>query len=188
MSLWLWIAGCAALDGCGASPALPPITLRDQLGASHTLGGTAGEARVMVLVSHGIGCPIVRKSTPAIAALQARYGPEVALLWLNANPYNTAAAVAEEAADFGLDLPILLDPDQVVAGALGFTRTAETAVLETGDWSLAYFGALDDRLEYGMEKPSAQHHYARDAVDAVLAGEPVAVARTEAKGCALPQR
>jgi hypothetical protein len=182
--LVLWLLGCG---GCGESAALLELTLMDQLGVTHTLGGDT-DADVVLLVVHGVGCPIVRKSVPALHALRARYGPDVSLLLVNANPYDTRDAVAEEVADFGLDLPVLLDPDQVLASALGFTRTAEAAVLDGETWALRYFGALDDRLEYGMEKPVATRAYAQDAVDAVLAGELPAVTRTQAKGCALPLR
>jgi mono/diheme cytochrome c family protein len=42
---------------------------------------------------------------------------------------------------------------------------------------------MDDRLAYGAQRPAATKHYLTDALDATLAGKPVAVAQAEALGC-----
>ena len=38
-----------------------------------------------------------------------------------------------------------------------------------------YRGPIDDRLTYEKQKPVASENYLRDALDAQLAGEPIAV-------------
>jgi hypothetical protein len=48
---------------------------------------------------------------------------------------------------------------------------------------LVYRGPIDDRLTYDGQKPAATQHYLRDALDALLAGEPIAEPRREALGC-----
>jgi mono/diheme cytochrome c family protein len=53
-----------------------------------------------------------------------------------------------------------------------------------------YRGPVDDRLAYGAQRPAATKSYLADALDAVLAGKPVALAQVDAVGCLvnLPER
>ena len=120
-----------------------------------------------------------------LASLRAAYGDEVMMVQVNANLQDSAEMVVAEVEAFDATLPVLIDSDQQLARSVGFTRTAEAAVVETETWKVRYRGALDDRLEYGMEKPEATRHYVRDAIDSVLAGRPVAVPQTEARGCGI---
>lgn len=185
MSLWLALAAGTGCGLVGPAPDVPALTLSDPQGVVHSLGA-ASDVTAVLFVAHGVGCPIVRKSTTTVNGLRDAFGDAVAVMLVNANPHDSPAAVAAEVADFGLEVPVLLDPQQQLASALGFMRTAEAAVVDTDTWRIQYHGALDDRLEFGMEKPAATHHYAHDALSAVLAGTPVAVPRTRAKGCAIP--
>jgi hypothetical protein len=57
-------------------------------------------------------------------------------------------------------------------------RTAEVLVIEPANWRLVYRGALDDRVDYGQQKPTATQRFAADAIAAALAGKPVKLART----------
>jgi len=52
------------------------------------------------------------------------------------------------------------------------------------DGQTAYQGAIDDwYVALGKHRPEARLHYLRDALDAVLAGNAVAIVKTEAVGC-----
>jgi hypothetical protein len=48
---------------------------------------------------------------------------------------------------------------------------------------VVYHGPVDDRVSYGRQKAKADHPYAANALDAALAGKPVAVAWRDTKGC-----
>jgi hypothetical protein len=87
-------------------------------------------------------------------------------------------------------LPILVDETQLIGEALGADRTADIFVVNPKDWHVVYRGPMDDRLSYGTQKPVAGKNYLTDALDAALAGKPVAVAKAEALGCLvnLPER
>jgi peroxiredoxin/mono/diheme cytochrome c family protein len=157
--------------------------LLDQAGTSHELYYHS-DAKAVVLMVHGVGCPIVRQSLPALDALRKDFAKRgVEFLMINSNTQDDRAALAREAAEFGIDLPILRDETQLVGEALGVTRTAEVFVIDPKTWKLAYRGAIDDRLSLGAQKPKAQHHYLTDALTAVVAGKPVAVKEAEAVGC-----
>ena len=157
--------------------------LLDQTGTSHELHYFS-DAKAIVLMVHGIGCPIVRQSLPELAAVRKQFAAQgVIFLLINSNPQDDRATLTQEAAEFGIDLPILRDETQLVGEALGVTRTAEIFVIDPRTWKLAYRGPIDDRLSLGAQKPEAKNHYLTDALTAILANKSVAVTEVEAMGC-----
>ena len=66
------------------------------------------------------------------------------------------------------------------------TITPEVAVL-TLDGQMAYRGRIDDTYPgLGQKRNAPLRRDLREALDAILAGKPVAVPRTEAVGCFIP--
>jgi hypothetical protein len=140
--------------------------------------------RAIVLFVQGNGCPLVRKRIPELKRLRDAYATNGVIFWmLNANPQDKREEVAREAAEFGIDLPVLMDEMQLVAQGLKIVRTAEAIVIEPNTWRIRYRGAIDDRLSYETEKPKAQREYLKDALDALLAGGPIKTEVTSAPGC-----
>lgn len=157
--------------------------LKDQNGQSHRLYDAAA-AKAVVLMVHGNGCPIVRQSVPALAEVRSQYEAKgVRFLLFNSNIQDTSDSIAQEATEFKMSFPILVDGKQAVGEALGVVRTAEVFVIDPKTWKLMFRGPIDDRLSYERQRPAAQHHYLTDALDAVLANQPVKVARAEGVGC-----
>lgn len=156
----------------------------DQHGAFQRLSRHA-DARLVVLYVFQDDCPIVRHNAGTLKELMAEFEPRgVRFLGLDPAPQDTRASVAAEAEELGLTLPILLDDTQCVAEMLALTRTAEALVVSTKDWNLRWRGPLDDRMDYGAQKPAAERHHLRDALTALLAdGTPPEA--PPAKGCAL---
>jgi hypothetical protein len=123
-----------------------------------------------VLVAHGIGCPLLRKSVPALRALRDRYAPRgVAFLLINPDGEERAALQAEAEA-YGIDLPILDDAAQIVTAALGLTRTAEAVVLAAPGFGVAYRGAISDQFGYESTRSGPERPFLAEALEAVLAG------------------
>ncbi|MEO6025073.1 MAG: redoxin family protein, partial [Burkholderiales bacterium] len=157
--------------------------LLDQNGASHDLYYLS-DAKAVVIMVHGNGCPIVRKTLPGLREIREQYRAQgVEFLLLNSNPQDDRETVAKEAAEFGIDMPILIDETQLIGEALGVERTADVFVIDPKTWKLAYRGPLDDRISYGAERPAASKQYLTEAIDSVLAGKPVAITQAEAVGC-----
>ena len=157
--------------------------LPDLEGKSHELYGQ-NESRVVVLIFTTTGCPIIQKSVPKIKALRDRFGVKGVVFWLiNATPQDDIAAIREEAREFGIDLPILLDRSQTIARALEATRTAEAFCIDPKNRSLLYRGAIDDQLGYGTERKKAGHAYLENALNNFLSGKQINPARTEVRGC-----
>ncbi len=178
-----------ALGITGSAQALDPgervdnFRLLDHTGASHELYYLS-DAKAIVLLVQGNGCGIVRQALPALKEVRERYhGRGVQFLLLNSNLQDDRDSIAREAAEFGIDFPILVDETQIVGESMGLIRTAEVLVVDPANWRLVYRGPVDDRLAYGARKPAAQKQYLADALDSLFAGLPVGAARVEAMGC-----
>lgn len=164
---------------------VPNFQLLDHQGVSRELHRQKHHKAVLLFVT-GNGCPIARQSLPALKELQAEYGPQGVEVWLlNSNPQDDREAIRKEAVEFEHSFPVLVDAGQWVAQALGVTRTCEAILIGTSDWKVHYRGMVDDRLGYGAQKSQAERRPLTDALKEFVAGRPVAVARTEFKGCAI---
>jgi hypothetical protein len=111
---------------------------------------------------------------------------DIAFVAINSNARKRKAddspgAMAELAAEHGFTFPYLVDPDARLADALGAQRTPEVYLFDA-ERTLVYRGALDDHSG-PFDKVTA--HWARSALDQLLAGEAVAVSSTQALGCAV---
>ena len=175
--------------GLSAMPAGLPdkadnFLLLDQSGQAHELSRYARDAKAIVLYSTATGCPIARQSVPLLKAIVEQFEPQgVVFLQVNASPYDTRESVAQEAEEFGLDLPVLMDVTQFVSMGLRFERTCEAVVIDPVTFAIAYRGAISDQLDYTARRPEATHEWLRDALTAFLAGQPVATVYSAAKGC-----
>ena len=190
----LCLSVCAALaasgsEPVGSAPAAPvekveDFRLIDQSGRSVALYHDA-DARAVVLYTHGIGCPIVRRSIPELNRLQASFRDAGVVFYLiNANSQDTREDLAEDAQSFDIEIPILKDETQRIVHSLGSKRTAEAVVLDPrAGWRVLYRGPVDDRFDYGSQKEEAQSHYVEEVLRAHLAGEAVAPRTVETKGC-----
>ncbi len=126
------------------------FALLDHEGRFHELQRYA-DRRAIVLFVYGVGCPLARKSLPALRELRDAFEPQgVTFLLLDANPQDTRESVSREAREFGIDLPVLMDEAQLVAGGLGVERTAEAIVIDPANWEIAYRGPVE-RLRDALE-------------------------------------
>jgi peroxiredoxin len=180
----------SATPAAAAPTAAPPqlrviadFTLPDQTGKAHHLYDLK-TAKVVVLITQGDSCPIVRNISNTLKGLQAKYQPlGVTFMMLNPNLQDSPADVVQEAKDWGYNMPILMDAKQTVGEALGVERTAEVFVINPKTWQIIYHGPVDDRVTYERQKDVADNPWASQAIDAVLAGKTVAVAQRDSQGC-----
>jgi len=139
--------------------------------------------KAIVLVSTGVGCPIARAMTPALKALRDKYAAQgVEVMMVDSNLQDSRDAIAAEAKEYGIDIPILMDSNQIIGEALGVTRTMEVFVINPKTWQVMYHGPVNDAADYGIQKAAAKP-FADDAVAALLAGKPVPAATQASKGC-----
>ena len=157
--------------------------LLDHTGASHELY-YYGDAKAIVFMVQGNGCPIVRNAMPAFKALRDQFERQgVQFFLLNSNLQDNRTSIRREAETYQYDLPILMDSTQIIGEALKLTRTGEVFAIDPKTWTVTYSGAVDDRLTYENQKAQASHHYLHDAIASMVAARPVEVASTEGIGC-----
>lgn len=165
------------LVACGPSPDRWPPAIAETLARDET--------SALVLVFAVADCPVLQRSSPELVRLEERFaaaGVEWAIV--HAGP-DGADPDPDLARGWGLDVPVLGDPDLELAHRLGVTVASETAVLDPGG-RLVYRGRIDDRAAaLGRSRPVPRVHDLERALEAVVAGREVAVARTTAVGCFL---
>ncbi|MGE3684635.1 MAG: redoxin family protein, partial [Bdellovibrionales bacterium] len=130
------LIGFIAVSAC-TRKSTPPRPLRpaqdfallDQNGQFHQLS-RSGSARAVVLVSYGVGCPMVRKYVDALHKIQQQFKDKAVFYWIDGNAQDDPESVARESREFGNRIPVLMDETQLVTRALGFTRTAQALVVD----------------------------------------------------------
>jgi len=167
-SLWL------ASHALAASDVADNFRLTDHQGVSHELYYLS-DMKAVVLLAQGNSCDASRQAVTAVQALQSKYESQgVTFLAINSNLSDSLDAVAKEAKQSNIQLPVMIDGAQLVGESLNLTRNGEVLVLNPKGWHVAYRG---DAGGVG------------GALDAVIAGK-AAPAATASKGCAIkmPER
>jgi thiol-disulfide isomerase/thioredoxin len=147
----------------------------------------AGKSAAVVLLFIAPDCPISNAYAPEIGRLVNDYeGRGVAFVAVYADPRVTEDAARRHVQEFSLNCEVRLDARQELAHHVGATVTPEAAVVDH-DGGIAYLGRIDDLFAgFGKRRVAATTHELRDALDAVLGGQPVARPRVAALGCEIP--
>jgi peroxiredoxin len=162
---------------------VPGFTLPATDGRSVEFVPGGGPAVVVFTCNH---CPYALAWHGRLNEVARDYmGKGVQFLQVNANDVNRspgdslpAMTVRVEAGEFAG--PYLYDEKQEVAHAFGAKVTPDVFIIDA-DGTLAYRGAPDE--DYDDPRLNAQ--WARDALDAVLAGSQVGLAATTPVGCTI---
>ena len=171
------------LLGAG-EPAKPTVDFRlqDHRGAWHTLE-EARDRKVVVLAFLGTECPLAEAYAPRLAELARDFGKRgVAFFGIDSNEQDGPVAIGRFSEKHGLPFPMLKDVGNGLADRVGAERTPEVLVLD-GSRAVVYRGRIDDQYAIGIHRSESTRHDLVDALDAVLAGRPVATPKTDAVGC-----
>ena len=186
MGVWIGLLACVVMLPAPANAETTTVgdfALLDHQGVFHQLSRYADQQAVVVFVQ-GNGCPIARHALPELKRVRDKFAEQdVKFLMLNANVQDDLKSIREEASEFEIDFPILVDEAQLVAESLGVVRTCEVFVIDPKTNAIIYRGPVDDRLNYEAQKQVAEHHYLEDALAAMLAGEELPFEPQEVKGC-----
>jgi thiol-disulfide isomerase/thioredoxin len=180
---------CVLAAACGlAWAASKPLdfSLPDAGGKTHA----ADELRhykATVLLFVATECPNANIYAPVLARLYREYSARgVLFLAVYSDPADNAAAVQKHDADYQIPYPGLLDPRQTLARQTSARSTPEAVILGPGGEEL-YRGRVDDRfVDIGKTRFRPQHEDLREALDQILAGQPVKNPITKVLGCAIP--
>ena len=165
------------------------VKMKSVDGSEVTLAGTAGAKGTLVIFSCN-ACPFVKAWEDRMVALGNEYAKKgIGVIAINANDPKVVAQdgyaeMQQRAKEKGIAYPYVVDETSDVARAFGATRTPEAFLFDAGG-KLVYHGAIDDNSQ---DPAAVEARYLRDALEAVLAGAPVAVADTKAMGCTIKFR
>ena len=184
------IAGAVLATGVraeGEVPAPPAIgatiedfTLPDVDNKEHSLKSLAGKNGT-VLLFIAVQCPVSNAYNERMAKLAEDYNAKgIAVIGINSNVAEDAAAVKAHAAEHKLSFPILKDPGNKIADRLGAAVTPEAYFIDANN-KLLYHGRIDN----ARNAAHIESNDLRNALEAALAGK--AVEKTEAKafGCSI---
>ncbi len=164
---------------------LPDITLPRAEGGQSSLTALAGD-KGLVLVFLSTDCPIANGYVPTLTKLAAELKPRgVRIAALNPNAGQSLKQMQQHQQEFEFAFPYLRDAGGVVASKLE-VQVCPTACLFDAAGNLVYAGRIDDRyMKRGGAAVDVQTHDLANAVEAMLAGKPIAEARTKVLGCGI---
>lgn len=185
-------AGLAAASADQTPPAIgdpaPAFTLKCLSGMDHSLADFKG--KIVILEWTNPGCPVVQrhyKDGLMPAAQKAAREKQVVWLAVNStNPEHANYRKPEELKKTYTDWQAayafqLVDSDGATGQAYGAKTTPHIFVIDD-QGRIAYSGAIDDDTS---GKNPDRINYALAAVDALVAGQPVAVSTTRPYGCSV---
>src|SRR5579871_1072169 len=156
--------------------------LPDTTGKPFAPLGAPGQ-KGLVVVFIGTQCPINNGYMPCLIEIYQEYKDKgIGLVAINSNQQDSADDVAAHAKAHVLPFPVLKDEKNRVADQFGAKRTPEAFLLDVKG-KILYRGRIDDQFGIGFKRPAPTHRDLNEAIDAFLAGKPVAVPSTEVIGC-----
>ncbi len=193
-SLLLLPGAARAADGAGPlapGSALPSAgaKLKNVDGRELTLSDVRGAKGTLVVFTCN-QCPFAIAWEDRIAALGNEFAARgIGVIAINSNdgeayPGDAFGPMQERARAKGFKFPYAVDATSAIARAFGATRTPEAFLFDAAG-KLVYHGTIDDNAR---EPEKVEHHYLRDALTAVAAGQPVALGETKAIGCGIKFR
>jgi hypothetical protein len=191
--------GALTSAGQSASPVVgapaPTFTAVDTRGASHSLAAYRGRWVVLEWLNHA--CPYTKKHYKVVdgrpgntQAMQRDYATRV--VWLSvvsSSEGHQGFTTAEEANRLTRDkgaapTAVIRDTAGTLGRLYGARTTPQYAIIDP-QGMLRYSGAIDDRPTPRVADVAGATNYVRAALDAGLAGRPIAVAETQPYGCSV---
>lgn len=136
----------------------------------------------VVVIFIATKCPFSNAYNDRMEALARDYEKKgIAVVGINANKTEAAADVAAHGKEHGFTFAVVKDDGSKVADLYGAQHTPEAYVVDAAG-KLVYRGRIDDSYEDATKVKSPD---LRNALDALVAGKPIAVSETKAFGCSI---
>lgn len=181
-------APSAAAGGVLGRPVVDAVTPLGE--AALALGGSHQEdARPVALVFVSDVCPICNRYSPELRRLADDYADRVDVRLVYPLPDATPERLEEHSREYDLAGLTLWDPKQQLSRWSGARVTPEAVVLtpDGAGYRLVYRGRIDDwYVDFGKPRAAPTQRDLRDALEAVVAGDPAPFLQTKAVGCIIP--
>lgn len=185
-SIVLWLAVLAVARESALAETTPvriPETFTDIQGTPHAILHPPAKG-ISVVIFITTDCPVANSYQPTLSRLSKQFG-DLGVSFFLVHPSNriSTEAASKHAKEFNIQLPIVLDPAQIIARRLNAKVTPEAFVIDE-DGKTVYRGRIDDLYAgFGKKRREPTRHDLRDAISQSLAGQPIASPRTDAIGC-----
>jgi peroxiredoxin len=168
-----------------ASPVFD-FSLEDATGRTYTAADLRTQ-KATVFLFVATDCPNSNTYAPVLARLYHEYsGHGVGFFNVYSDPQETEASVKQHDSEYQVPFPALLDPHQKLARLTGARSTPEAIVVSSAGQTL-YRGRVDDRfVEIGKTRFHPKRDDLREALEAILQGQPPVQPVTRVIGCAIP--
>ena len=170
----------------GSTMPLKDLELADISGKNITLAAAKGDAGTLVVFSCNT-CPWVIRWEDRYVSLANTYAQKgIGMIAVNSNAArfggeDSLEEMLEHAKNNGYNFPYAQDPESELASAFGATKTPHI-YLFNGDDKLVYRGAIDDNAKNAKK---VDVPFLANAIDALLAGNPINPQTTKALGCSI---
>ena len=170
----------------GSAMPLMDHQLADISGNTMTLADAKGDAGTLVVFSCNT-CPWVIRWEDRYVSLANTYAPKgLGMIAVNSNATrfggeDSLEEMLEHAKNNGYNFPYAQDPESKLASAFGATKTPHIYLFD-GDDKLVYRGAIDDNAKNAKK---VDEPFLANAIDALLAGNPISPQTTKALGCSI---
>jgi peroxiredoxin len=143
----------------------------------------AADSGLTVVCFLGTECPLVQLYSTRLSQMADEFRDRgVQFVGINSNFHDTTDDIRQFLKRQSLSFPLVRDEDNIIADRFGATRTPEVFVLDH-KLSVTYQGRIDDQYEPGVARNTAIRHDLRVAIEEMLAGNSVTVAKVDAVGC-----
>jgi hypothetical protein len=164
----------------------------DLEGEQHELDAYLEDGKFVILEWFNPDCPYVRKyhapggtNTSRDEALAYAREHDVAWLMVNSNAPGKQGSGAERNAravkDYGIEVPLMLDPGGEIGQAYGATSTPQIFLISPAG-EILYNGGIDDTV---LDSDVPEANYVINAIRLAQAGEAVDPASTPHPGCSV---
>lgn len=156
------------------------FTLEDYNGSKHALTDYK-TSKAIVLMFIATQCPVSNAYNERMVDLYKDYNSKgVAFVGINSNKQESIEEVRNHSKEHGFEFTVLKDWNNVIADKLEASVTPEIYVLNS-KLEVLYHGRIDD----SQRENRVTSKDLRSALDNILAGKAVEVARTKAFGCSI---
>ena len=182
--LALFCAAASALiaETPAIGAAAPDFQLTTVDGKSFSLSSESKSHKAVVLIFISTQCPYSNAYNDRMRDMASAYAAKgVLFAGINSNKTEDAGQALSHAKEHGHTFPIMKDPANKVADSYDARHTPTVYVVDS-QGKVRYEGRIDENYEdpKGVTSPDL-----RNALDALLAGKPIAKTVTKAFGCSI---
>ncbi len=162
--------------------AAPEFSLRTLDGKTFSLAEAARNHKAVVVIFIATQCPYSNAYNDRMRDMASAYEKRgILFAGINSNKTEPAEEVSAHARKHGFGFPVMKDPENKIADLYDARHTPEVFVVDP-EGKLRYHGRIDENYEDASRVDSPD---LKNALDALLAGKPIARAETKAFGCTI---